>query len=74
MVVKKAIPYTGHGDDGLWQKQVAQAERRFEECCEKLEAAAVEREELRRLERQAMHRAQELSDSLLESHAKIQVR
>ncbi len=52
---------------------MAQAEQRYSEVCEKLEAAAVEREELRRSERQALHRAQELSDSLLESQAKIKV-
>lgn len=49
--------------------QAAQAEQRRAECCKKLELAAAEREELRRLERQAACRAQELSDSLLASHA-----
>lgn len=50
-----------------------EADQRAEECCKKLQAAASEREELQRLERQAMRRAQELSDSLLESHAQMKV-
>ena len=62
-----------HAAEAAAGQQVAQAEHRCREVCEKLEAAAVEREELRGLERQAMCRAQELSDSLLESRAKIQV-
>ncbi|CAL8460859.1 g390 [Coccomyxa elongata] len=53
------------------RQQAAEADRRAEECCKKLQAAAAEREELQRLERQAMRRAQDLSDSLLESHAQI---
>ncbi|BDA41828.1 probable centriolin at N-terminal half [Coccomyxa sp. Obi] len=51
--------------------QAAEVDQRAEEYCKKLQAAAAEREELQRLERQAMRRAQELSDSLLESHAQM---